>query len=116
MERINLPTETFDSFTVIIPGNKSMDYSKWIPKLQITIGNYTVTDSFYVVKVDDTNVVLGSKWLYSIGEHTMNYKVHEMRFKNLKGKPILLRGMHTYPHQVVSSHGMKSSLRHGEIE
>ena len=39
-----------------------------------------------------------------------------MRFKNLKGKPILLRGMHTYPNQVVSSHSMRSILRHGYIE
>ena len=39
-----------------------------------------------------------------------------MRFKNLEGKPILLRGMHTYPHQVVSSPSIRSTLRHGDIE
>ena len=39
-----------------------------------------------------------------------------MRFKNLKGKPILLRGMHTYPNQVVSSHSMRAILRHADIE
>ena len=39
-----------------------------------------------------------------------------MRFKNSEGKPILLRGMHTYPNQVVSSHAMRSILRHGDIE
>ena len=46
----------------------------------------------------------------------MNYQVPKMRFKNLKGKPILLRGMHTYPNQVVSSYSMRSILRHGDIE
>ena len=51
-----------------------------------------------------------------LGEHTMNYQVSEIRFKNSEGKPILLRGMHTYPNQVVSSHIMRSTLRHGDIE
>ena len=39
-----------------------------------------------------------------------------MKFKNSEGKPILWRGMHTYPNQVVSSHNMRSILRHGYIE
>ena len=46
----------------------------------------------------------------------MSYQVPKMRFKNSEGKPILLRGMHTYPNQVVSSHSMRSILRHGDIE
>ena len=92
-----------DGFTVIIPGNNSMDCTKSIPKLQVTLGNHIITDNFYVLNVADTNVVLGVQWLYSLGEHTMNYQVPKMRFKNSEGKPIVLRGMHTYPNQVVSS-------------
>ena len=116
VERINLQAETFDDFTVIIPGNNSMDCTKWIPNLQVTIGNHTITHNFYVVNVDDSNVVFGLQWLYYLGDHTVNYQVLEMRLKNLEGKPILLRGMHTYPNQVVSSHSMRFILRYGEIE
>ena len=93
-----------------------MNYGKWIPKLQVAIGNYIVTDSFYVVNLVDKKLFLGVQWLYSIGEHTMNYKFLEMRFKYSEGKPILLRGIHTYPNQVVSSHSMRSTLRNGDIE
>ena len=46
----------------------------------------------------------------------MNYQVPKMRFKDSEGKPILLRGMHTYPHLVVHSHSMRSTLRHGDIK
>ena len=67
VERIKLQAETFDGFTVIIPGNNSMDCTKWIPKLQVTIGNHIVTDNFYLMNVDYTNVVFGVQWLYSIG-------------------------------------------------
>ena len=35
VERRKLQVETFDGFTVIILGNNSMDYTKWIPKLQL---------------------------------------------------------------------------------
>ena len=90
-----------------------MDCIKWIPKLQVTLGNHTITDNFYVVNVADTNVILGEKWLYYLGEHTMNYQVPKIRFKNLEGKSILLRGMHTYPNQVVSSNNMRYILRQG---
>ena len=94
-----------------------MDCTKWIPKLQVTIRNDTINDNFYVVNVADTNVVLGVQWLYFLGENTMNYQVSvKIRFKILEAKPILLRGMHTYPNQVVSSHNMRFILRHGDIE
>ena len=67
VERIKLQAETFDGFIVIIPGNNSMDCTKCIPKLQVTIGNHTITHNFYVVNMDDTNVVLGVQWLYYLG-------------------------------------------------
>ena len=55
-----------------------------------------MTDIFYVVNVDDTNMVLGVQWLYSIGEHYMNYKVPEIRFQYPNGKLVLLKGIKTY--------------------
>ena len=93
-----------------------MDCTKWIPKLQVTIVNHTISDKFYVVNMVDTNVVFGVQWLYYLGENTMNYQFPEIRLKNLEEKPILLRGMHTYPNQVASSHNMRYILRNGDIE
>ena len=83
-------------------------------KDSITIENHIITDNFYVANVPDTNAVLGVKWLYYLWEHTVKYQVPEMRLKHSEGKPILLRGMHTYPNQVVSSQNM-SILRYGDI-
>ena len=59
VERRKLQDKTFDGFIVIIPGNNSMDCTKWIPKLQVTLGKHTITNNFYVVNVVDKNVVLG---------------------------------------------------------
>ena len=57
--KINIWSEPFDGFTVVIPGHNTMQCNTWVPKLQVTIGNYNFLDSFYVADVADTNVVLG---------------------------------------------------------
>ena len=111
-----MPIENFDGFIVVILGNNSMDCSKWIPKLQLTIGDYTVIGNFYVVNVVDTNMVLGVQWLLSIGEHSANYKVLDMIFKDSDGKHVVLKGINTYPIQVMTFHSMSYILIHGDIE
>ena len=70
----------------------------------------------YVVNVANTDMVLGVQWMYSIGEHSMNYKIPQMSFKSTKGKPIVLKGINIYPSQLISSNNMRSILRHGDIE
>ena len=68
VERRKLQDEIFYGSIAIIPCKNSIDYTKCIPKLQVTIGNHTINENFYVVNVADTNVVFGVQWLYSIGE------------------------------------------------
>ena len=93
-----------------------MDCNYWIPKLNVTLGNYHMTDSFYVVNVGDTNVVLGVQWLFSIGKYTTDYKAMEMEFQGQDGKQVVLRGMNTYPPKPVSSQRMDAVLGQGDIE
>ena len=58
-----------------------------------------MTDSFYVVNVVNTNVVLGVQWLYSIGKlkYTTDYRTMEMELQGPDGKRVVLRGMNTFP-------------------
>ena len=80
-----------------------MECNYWIPKLNVALGNYQMTDSFYVVDVADTHVGLGVHWLYSIGKYTTDYRAMEMEFQGPDGKRVVLRGMNTYPPKPVSS-------------
>lgn len=84
-------------------------------KMKLTMGNYMVTGDFFVVNVPDTNVVLGVQWLYSIGCHTTNYRAMEMELIGLDGKKVVLRGMHSYPPQFVTTNRMEADLRKGDI-
>ena len=92
-----------------------MQCNTWVPKLQVTIGNYNFVDIFYVVDFADANVVLGVKWMFSIGYHSVNYQIPEMKFQDSTGVLRVVRGQHTYPKQVVNCNSMRYILRHGEI-
>ena len=78
------------------------------------IGNYTFVDSFYVVDVANTNVILGVKWMYYIGEHSVNYQIPEMKFQDSTSVLRVVRGQHTYPNQVVTCNSMRYILRNGK--
>lgn len=51
-----------------------------------------------------------------MGRVTTDWQKLEMEFTGPNGKLIVLRGMHSYPHQTVSAHRMEVDLRHGAIE
>ena len=38
VEKINITSEPFDGFTIVIPGHNTMQCNTWVPKLQVTIG------------------------------------------------------------------------------
>ena len=75
-----IQTEKFEGFIVAVAGNSSMECNYWILKLNVTLGIYNMTNSFYVVNVADKNVVLGVQWIYSIGKYTTNDRSMEMEF------------------------------------
>ena len=59
VEKINLPTKSFDGFTFITPSESLHGHHKMVPKMKLTIEDNIVTESFSVVNVANTNVVLG---------------------------------------------------------
>ena len=98
-----ITTEAFEGFSVIIPGENTLECTRYVPQMTLNLGNYTITDDFFVFKVSDTNVVLGVQWLYSIGKYSTNYQTMEMEFQGQDGKRVVLRGMNTYPPKIVTA-------------
>ena len=54
--------------------------------------------------------------MYSIGEHSVNYQIPQISFKDVEGKLVVLKGINTYPNQVISPKSMRYVMRHGDIE
>lgn len=103
VERKGIHTKTLEEFLVLMPGDREMSRMRYVPSLTLTMGNYFVTNHFFVVEVPNTNVVMGVQWLYSLGWVTTNWRKLEMDFTGPDGKLVVLRGMHSYPLQTVST-------------
>jgi hypothetical protein len=83
--------------------------------LEIKLGNYTVRDTFYVVNLSNTYVVLGVQWLITLGKITTNYQTLEMGLKDSDRKMVVLMGMSTGAPRTVSTKRMERIFRHGEV-
>ena len=84
----------------------NMKCAQNIIRLVVTLEKYTLTDNFYVVDLEDTNIALDVQWLRSLGETMMNYQVLEMRFHTSNGKNDVLRGMLNGGPNIVSTKSM----------
>jgi hypothetical protein len=86
-----------------------------VSDLEIKLGNYTVRDTFYVVDLSETNVVLGVQWMITLGKITTNYETLEMGFRYSDGKRVVLRGMSTRAPMIVLTKRMERIFIHGEV-
>ena len=73
-----IPTETFEEFSVLVQGDRTMQCMKYVPSLSFTMGSYTLVDHFFVVDIPDTNIILGVQWLITLGNVTTEWKALKM--------------------------------------
>ena len=51
VQRRGIQTESFDGFSVLVPGARTMQCMRYLPALAVTMGTYIVMDHFFVVDV-----------------------------------------------------------------
>ena len=115
VKRRDIQIESFDGVSAAAASH-TMECSQRIPQLTVTLGNYTMMETFYVVDVPDMKVVLGVQWMYSLGKYSTNYQTMEMEFIGAEGQKVVLRGMNTYPPTAVTTHRMEAVLQSRDIE
>ena len=59
VERRGIQTESFDGFSVLVPGARTMQCMKYVLALSVTLGTYPLTDHFFLVDIPDANLILG---------------------------------------------------------
>jgi len=62
VEQRGIQTESFDGFSVLVPGDQTMTCAQYVPELLVTMGTYTLTDHFFMVDIPDTNMILDVQW------------------------------------------------------
>ena len=70
VQRRAIPTDTFEGFSVLAPGDRTMQCMHYVPSLSVTMGTYTSVDYFFVVDIPDTNIIFGVQWLITLGKVT----------------------------------------------
>jgi hypothetical protein len=86
-----------------------------IRNLDMKLRNYIVRDTFYVVDLSNTDVVLGVHWMITLRKITTNYQTLEMGFRDQDGKKVVLRGMSTGAPRTISAKRMERIFIHGEV-
>jgi hypothetical protein len=115
VSRRALQIKEFEGFDVAVADGHTMECLDRIPNLEMKLGNYTVRDTFYVVELSDTDVLLGVLWMITLGKITTNYQTLEMGFRDQDGKKVFLRGMWIGEPRIVSTKRMERIFRHGEV-
>jgi hypothetical protein len=115
VSRMGLRTEEFEGFHVAVENGYTMTCLDMVPDLDINLGNYILTDTFYVFDLSDTDAVLGVQWLYSLGEIGFNYQTLTMSFRDASGSRVVLRGMSTGAPRAVSTKRMERIFRHSDV-
>ena len=105
----------FEGFDVAVVGGHFIPCTWKILQLCLTLDNCTVIDDFYVVELQDTNVILGVQWLVSIGKHSIDYQAMEMEFKAADGRKVILWGMSNDAPRIVSSKRMDGIFKHEDV-
>ena len=78
------------------------------------MGNHTVTEDFFVVDLDDMEVILGIQWMETLDEYTQSFKWMEFLLK-VDGKKVVLRGMSSGGPKEILAQQMEAILRHYDI-
>ena len=84
VQRKEIPTDTFEGFSVLVPGDRKMQCMRYVPSLSFSMGTYTLIDHLFVVDIPNTNVILGVQWLITLGKVTTNWEALQMEWVEKK--------------------------------
>ena len=65
-----LPTKTHVGFQVKVAGGTLLPCTHLVPQLSITMENHTMTEDFFIVDLDDMEVILGIQCMETLDEYT----------------------------------------------
>lgn len=99
--------ETHAGFQVKVAGGTLLPCTHLVPQLSITMANHTVTEDFFIVDLDDMEVILGIQWMETLDEYTQSFKRMDFTFV-VDGKKVVLRGMANEGPKEASAHRMEA--------
>lgn len=85
--------EPFSGSDVIVE-NGNITPCKNVPKMKVSLKDYTIEDDFFIFPLGDSpHVVLGVQWLVSLGDYTTDHATLLFKFKSGGHCEIILQGI-----------------------
>ena len=78
------------------------------------MANHIVTEDFFIVELDDMEVILGIQWMETLDGYTQSFKRMDFTFF-VNGKKVVLRGMANEGPKIVFAHWMEAIFRCNDI-
>lgn len=78
------------------------------------MGDYTLTNDFYVLPLEDYDIVIGMQWLRGIGRYVIDHRRMQLEFL-ADGKKRILRALSDGGPKEVSSCRMETIIKHRDI-
>lgn len=113
--KLRLEAKDFKGLKVALADGFTTPRTEKISQLNITMGRHQIKDKFYVVKLGDIDVILGTQWLHSLGDVNINFQKLEISFEQ-NGERVLLQGLSNGSPRVVLAKKMEKILRHNQVE
>ena len=95
--------------------NGTLSCATLVPQFSMALGSYTLINDFYVIDIEELNVVLGFQWLCTVSPRLTDFKPMQLSF-TAHGKRVLLQGLCSDAPRVVSARRMERNLRYSEDE
>lgn len=67
-------------FEVKFAGGTLLPCTHVIPWLQISMGNYTLANDFFVIDLVDIDIILSIQWLETLDQYTQSFKRMDFSF------------------------------------
>jgi hypothetical protein len=98
----------------MIGNGSSMKCGGRCENLHVQIGLYHLKSHVISIEMGDCNIVLGARWLHTLGPITMDFKELTMRFQH-DGQQYHFQSVMEGSLEIISAHRMKKLLKKGNF-
>lgn len=114
MNRRCLPMKVHEGFQVKVAGGTLLSCTHLVPQLSIPMAKHTVTYDFFIVNLDDMEVIMGIQLRETLNGYTQSFKWMGFFFE-VDCKKVVLRGMENDGPKEISTRHMEAIFGHDDV-
>jgi hypothetical protein len=111
-QETNCYIHAVNNFQIMIANGRSMKCGGHCENVRLQIGHYQLKSHIISIDMGGCDIVLGAKWLHTLGPILMDFKELTMQFQS-KGQRYQFQGITIGSPEIINSHCMENILKKG---